>query len=350
MSTPLERIGWKPSASPDLSPDRIPGRVIATFGTASLVQTHSMQADCVHATRFRGRPASERPTVGDFVAIDADNVVQEVLPRLASISRKAAGARTDEQVLAANVDISLCALAVNLDRFRQRIERYVIASWDAGVEPVLVLTKADLARNIDAILKDLSVYGTPIIATSAVTGSGIEEIRSMIAPDRTAVLLGPSGIGKSSLINRLVEGADLDTGEERASDHRGRHTTTIRSLIALEAGGAIIDTPGLREFQLWNEEGVDRVFDDVVLLIGSCRFRDCHHETEPGCAVIHAIEHGELDPDRLERYRKLQREVARSRRRRDQRAAMEEKRTVRAKTMRLRRESKEHRRARGADS
>lgn len=273
----------------------------------------------------------EHPVVGDLVRIrtELDRVfIEEVLPRRTVISRNAAGKSATQQILATNVDVVFLAMATNLDRFASRTERYLIAAWNSGAEPVIVLTKSDICADPDAIVEELSVVaaGVPILLTSSLEHHGIDALRSTLAPDRVGVLLGPSGVGKSSLVNALVAGADREVRAIRPGDFRGRHTTTGRAWIELPGGGAIIDTPGLRELQLWDDHGVDRAFADVTELTGACRFNDCAHRTEPGCAIVTALEAGRLDADRWRRYLRLRREADAQALRRDARARSDARR------------------------
>jgi ribosome biogenesis GTPase len=273
------------------------------------------------------------PVTGDWVALrrleDDRAQIEAVLPRATKLSRKAAGHRTDEQVLAANIDVAFCVDAVN-GRFRpRRIERSVSLAWDSGAEPVVVCTKADLCEDTDAAVAQIEqvAVGVPIVVTSAVTGEGVDDLRLFLAGHRTAVLLGPSGVGKSTLINRLVGSELLETQAIREADGRGRHTTVRRELVVLRDGGLLLDTPGMRELALW-DGGTSETFDDIEARALECRFRDCGHERDAGCAIQSAIADGSLDRDRYDGYVKLQRELAYLERRKDERAALDEKKRV----------------------
>jgi ribosome biogenesis GTPase len=275
------------------------------------------------------------PVTGDWVAVqraegEGRAVVRGVLPRRTAVTRKAAGRRTDAQVLAANVDVIAVVAALDAARNTNRLERYLAVAWDAGAEPVVVYTKSDLAP--EAEVDDELTRGVDVVRTSAVTGEGVDSLHRMLAPHRTAVLLGPSGSGKSTLLNALC-GTDVHaTGAVRELDGRGRHTTTARELAVVPSGGCVIDTPGLRELALWDGAGVDRVFEDLDDLALHCRFRDCAHGDEPDCAVRTAVEDGSLDPARLERHRKLERELAHLDRRKDALATSNAKRRWKAIT------------------
>ena len=274
--------------------DRSPVRVIADFGADYLVDDG--------ASSWRAQARRCDPAVGDWVTLDG-GFITEVLPRRTAFSRRASGAETREQVLAANVDVAF-VVAAAIDVNDRRLERYLTISWQSGATPVVVITKADLVNDVD-----MPQVAAPVIVTSAVTGQGIEEIRAELEPAKTGVLLGPSGVGKSSLINQL-SGADVMKTREIHRSGEGRHMTSHRQLVRIPGGGMIIDTPGLREAQLWEgEDALSGVFEDVEALALQCRFPDCAHDTEPDCAIKAAIASGVLDPERYASYRKLQREL-----------------------------------------
>lgn len=274
--------------------DRIPVRVIADFGADYLVDDG--------ASAWRAAAKRCDPAVGDWVTLDG-GFITDVLARRTAFSRRAAGVETREQVLAANVDVAF-VVAAAIDVNVRRIERYLTIAWQSGATPVVVITKADLA---DAVVEPQ--VPARVILTSSVTGQGIEDIHDALLPHKTGVLLGPSGVGKSTLINQLM-GADVMRTREVHRSGEGRHMTSHRQLIQLPGGGMIIDTPGLREAQLWEgEDGLSGVFEDIEALALQCRFADCSHQTEPGCAIKAAIDAGSLDPERFRSYRKLQREL-----------------------------------------
>jgi ribosome biogenesis GTPase / thiamine phosphate phosphatase len=258
--------------------------------------------------------ATVLPAVGDWIAVRGD-VVHAVLPRWSELSR-ADPTGTSVQVLVANID--LVVITAPADRLSPaRIERELILAWDSGAVPLVVVTKGDLAEEgfVESLAERL--VGADVLATSATTGQGVEELHDRFRPSRTAVLLGPSGAGKSTLANALLGSEVLETAAVRDGDRRGRHTTTSRQLIALPGGGVLIDTPGLRSLGLAGDASVEHVFPDVETLAAGCRFSDCRHLTEPGCAVVAAATRGELDSDRLASFRKLQREAAAEARRTD---------------------------------
>jgi ribosome biogenesis GTPase len=268
----------------------------------------------------RGIRAGEvpRPVVGDFVSITADGLVEALEPRRSRLARKAAGRSDAEQVIAANVDIGFIATAAGADLNERRLERYMAVVRDGGVEPVFLLTKVDASADAAGDLARVrSVAGdAPVLAVSATTGQGVDEVARRIAPDRTAALLGSSGVGKSTLFNRLVGQARQRVGA-LLGDGTGRHTTTRRELFPLPTGGWLVDTPGMREVGLLDaEEGVTEAFPDLEALAQACRFRDCAHAAEPGCAVSAAIADGTLAAERLEAWRRLQQELATRRARR----------------------------------
>jgi ribosome biogenesis GTPase / thiamine phosphate phosphatase len=259
-----------------------------------------------------------RPVVGDFVSVTGDGQVEELLPRRTRLARKAAGRSDVEQVIAANVDIGFVATAAGIDLNERRLERYLAVVRDGGVQPVFLLTKVDASADAESDLARVqSVAGdVDVIAVSATTGQGVEEVARRIAPDRTAALLGSSGVGKSTLFNRLVGESRQRVGA-LLDDGTGRHTTTRRELFPLPTGGWLVDTPGMREVGLLDaDEGVTEAFPDLEALAESCRFRDCAHTAEPGCAVRAAIADGAMGADRLEAWSRLQREVAARRARR----------------------------------
>jgi ribosome biogenesis GTPase len=252
--------------------------------------------------------------------------LERVLPRRSAISRKHASKEAVEQVLAANVDVVFLLNGLDGDFSLRRLERYLTSAWESGAQPVVVLTKADLHADITDAVTDVErvAIGVPVLPVSNVTGDGVDAVRAHLPVGHTAVLLGSSGVGKSSLLNRLA-GDELMRTSALAADGTGRHTTTHRELFLLPHGGLVIDTPGLRELQLW-EGDVGTAFDDVEAFAVNCRFSDCSHTHEPGCDVLAAVDEGRLELDRLRSWRKLQRELAAIAARKDRRLAAERKR------------------------
>jgi ribosome biogenesis GTPase / thiamine phosphate phosphatase len=254
-------------------------------------------------------------------------VVAQVLGRRSALSRSAAGRATAEQVLAANVDLVLVVQGLDEGAHPRRLERTLAAVHASGAEPAIVLTKPDLVDDPRAALAEAEAVagGAPVLAASGVTGAGVGDVARLLAAGRTGVFVGPSGAGKSTLVNALLGRAAQETAPVRAHDARGRHTTTNRRLFVLPEGGAVIDGPGIRELRLWDADGLEAAFDDVAALAAGCRFRDCRHAGEPGCAVAAAVEAGALDPGRIENRRKLEREAALQEARRDGAAARAER-------------------------
>ena len=318
----LATLGWDDAWSAAFAPytqeGLVPGRIAVQ---------HRGEYDVVTATGARRsritrhlRRASDRaalPVVGDWVALDSSGSMVGVVPRRTTISRRAAhepaSGVSREQVIAANVDVVLVVHALGQELDRRLLERYLALAVESGARPVVVLTKADLEDDPDAVAADLADVGgeAPIHVVSTRTRIGLDAIGALLGMGATGVLLGPSGVGKSTLVNALVgDDSRLTTGAVGA-DGAGRHTTTRRELVLLPTGGVIIDNPGMREVHLWiGEEGLSDAFDDIAELATSCRFSDCRHETEPGCAVRAAIESGALPRERLARYLALEREVA----------------------------------------
>ena len=291
----------------------VPARVTADYGAEYLVHDAFESMRAVGGKHLRD-DAAKQPAVGDWVGLlnrESMSVVHGIVERRTAFSRKVAGLETKEQVLAANVDVAFVVVSAQ-DVNVRRVERYVAMAWQSGAVPVVLLTKADIASSPDELRGELeaAVAGVHVLVTSSVTGMGVEEIAAQLLPARTGVLLGPSGVGKSSLINRLT-GAELMKTRTVHRTGEGRHMTSHRNMFELEAGGLIIDTPGLREAQLWQGDGdsLSSLFEDVEKLALECRFPDCEHRSEPGCAIKAAIAAGSLDEVRLSSYRKLQREL-----------------------------------------
>ena len=255
--------------------------------------------------------STDLPAVGDFVTIDENGYITAILPRKNKIVRQGAGSkRVDEQVLAVNIDHAFIVTSLNNDFNPRRMERYIAFLEMQDIDCRLVLTKADLCEDIEHYLEQARNLGPEIIVTSSVDGRGFDEIKQLLSPEKTVVFIGSSGVGKSSIINYLIGGAVQKVKEVRAADDKGKHTTTHRELFVLENGACIIDTPGMRELQFWVGDGDIVSFGDIDDLSKNCKFRNCKHETEPGCAVKEAIRRGELPAERLKSHKKLEREAA----------------------------------------
>ncbi|MBE9138923.1 ribosome small subunit-dependent GTPase A [Nodosilinea sp. LEGE 07088] len=311
------------------------GRVALEQRGAYQLLTPVGEISAIVTGQFRHQTETEQalPAVGDWVVIqrqgDDPAIIQAVLPRQSAFVRKAAGGKTEGQVVAANVDTVFLVTGLDGDFNLRRIERYLVAAWESGANPVIVLNKADtcadLASRVEAV--ESVAIAVPIHAVSATTGAGLEQLDPYLGPGQTVALLGSSGVGKSTLTNHFLGVQQQAIQSVRVDDSRGRHTTTGRHLLPLPSGALLIDTPGMRELQLWTtSDGLGATFADIEELAEDCRFRDCRHEGEPGCAVEGAIAAGDLSSDRLHSYHKLQREQQRLGQRQDARANLNSKR------------------------
>ncbi len=334
----LKSLGWSSSLAAqfaDSAPDGlVPARVAREHKHQYVVlgEHGALGAAVSGKLRHTAAGRDEYPTVGDWVAIqprvaERRATIHRVLPRSSAFSRKVAGENTEEQIIAANVDRVLLVSGLDGEFNLRRIERYLTVAWDSGAAPVIVLNKADLCADIDARVAEVEAIavGTSILVVSVLTGVGLEALRALAGPGTTVALLGSSGVGKSSLVNALLGEARLRVGSVREDDSHGRHTTTYKELLVLPGGGVVIDTPGMRELQLWTtDEALGGAFADVEELATRCRFRDCRHESEPGCAVHAALDTGGLSAERFRSYQKLQKELAHLHRKQDVAARLAE--------------------------
>jgi ribosome biogenesis GTPase len=337
----LADLGWDEGfagAFAALSPgaDLQPARVVIEFNYLYRVWAEDGEQEATASGRLKHRAArrSEMPAVGDWVALrkrpnQDRGAIVAVLPRRSAFSRKVAGGLTDEQVVAANVDVVFIVMAFDADFSIPRLERYLLLARDSAAAPVILLTKPDLTDALEARVAEVTTVApeVPIRVVAPKAGVGLDAVAEHLPRGRTGALLGSSGVGKSTIINRLL-GEDVQrTREVREADSKGRHTTTHRELIVLPNGGLIVDTPGMRELQLWEVDGAVReTFEDIETLAAGCHFTDCQHRDEPRCAVKAAVADGALDPRRLERYLKLQDELRTLEARQDERALLDEKR------------------------
>jgi ribosome biogenesis GTPase len=342
----LADLGWNDLLAKHFEPwqskrDICPGRVAIEFNHNYRIYVEESELLAAASGRLKHRASSrsELPAVGDWVAVrkrpDEDRgVIVAVLPRRSTFSRKMAGQVTDEQVVAANVDVVFLVMGLDADFNLRRLERYLLLARESGAAPVILLTKPDLCPETTTRVSEVSdvTGGLPVHVLSPRLNQGLDQVGAYLVPGRTAALLGSSGVGKSTIINRLLGEDLLKTREVREADSRGRHATTHRELVALPKGGLIIDTPGMRELQLWDvADSVRETFDDIEALAVGCHFTDCRHRDEPRCAVKAAITTGSLSAGRLESYHKLQDELVVLARQQDQRAQLEAKRRTKAK-------------------
>lgn len=323
MSTSLSNLGWSDFFEKHFQPyqDRglMPARVSCEHKNQyAILCTHGETVARVSGNyRYTARSRADYPATGDWVVVSMQDttdpaIIHNVLPRRTWLSRKVAWTRTEEQVLAANIDIAFLVSGMDDEFNIHRIERYLTMCYNRDLRPVIILNKQDLCKDIENRVHEIEsiAFDIPVHPISALTKNSIEKLRPYLTAGKTVVCLGSSGVGKSTIINRLLGEECLPVGSTSESTGKGKHITVQRELILLSSGGLLIDTPGLRELQLWGDEGdVKDAFHDIEQLSRHCRFRDCQHRKEPGCAVKHAIQDGRLDITRYRNYLKLQREL-----------------------------------------
>jgi ribosome biogenesis GTPase len=329
---------WARGFAPHAADGLIPARVAIEFNHIFRLYAETGELQAQHSGRLlhRAEGKQELAAVGDWVAArptpgEAMATIEAVLPRRSRFSRKVAGELTEEQIVAANIDTVFLVMGLDGDYNPRRLERYLVMAHESGASPVVLLNKSDVAADhLSADMDEISslAVGIPVHAVSARSGQGLDVFERYMGPGRTAALLGSSGVGKSTLVNSLMGEELLKTKDVRAHDSRGRHTTRHRHLILLPGRGLLIDTPGMRELQLWTQEGARETFDDVEALAEGCHFTNCRHLEEPRCAVKQAIEDGTLAAGRLENYLKLQAEIQALDTRKNVRAQIDEKRKM----------------------
>lgn len=335
----LENLGWNKFFSNHFDAfsqkEYIIGRVALEHKRIYRVYTEygDLLAEISGKMNYLASSREDYPAVGDWVIIQARlaegrATIHGILPRKSKFSRKIAGDTTEEQIIATNIDTVFLVNALNKDFNLRRIERYLTMAWESGANPVIILSKADLCDDVEEKVAQVEAvaFGVPIHSISVTENLGLEEIIRYLQPGKTVALLGSSGVGKSTIINYLTGKEILKVQEIREDDDKGRHTTTHRELILLPDGGCMIDTPGMRELQLWeSNEGISDTFKEIEELANKCYFSDCQHQNEPNCAVKAAIADGTLDYGRYQSYIKLQKELAYFLRKEDQKAQLAEK-------------------------
>ncbi|MEX2282811.1 MAG: ribosome small subunit-dependent GTPase A [Gemmatimonadota bacterium] len=349
----LAALGWgepfESAFAPYAGRDLEPARIGVEHRNRHLVHAADAEVDARLSGKLKQHleQTGDRPVVGDWIALhrepDGTGTIQARLPRKSQFSRKVAGRAIEEQVMAANIDVAFLATALTADLNPRRIERYLLMTWESGAQPVILLTKADLMEDRAPALEEVGrvAKDVPTHLISGRTGEGLDQLDPYLTPGTTVAVLGSSGVGKSTLINRLLGSEHLRTGEVR-DDGRGRHTTTYRELVRLPSGALMIDTPGLRELQLWESDaGLQEAFSEIEALAAQCRFGNCVHQTEPGCAVRSALAAGTLSAERLESYRRLSRELQHIEEKNDARARAEREKAARSANQLLRKRLKE---------
>jgi ribosome biogenesis GTPase len=350
----LSSLGWDPFFESSLTPYAregcFPARVAIRRKGHYLLYAESgdLRGEIAGSMHFKARGTDDYPSVGDWVAArstpdQTTALIFGILRRKSAFSRKVTGHKVDTQIIAANIDTALLVHGLDGPLNHRRIERYLVAALESGAQPVVVLNKADLCSDSEESLREVQqiVAGTPAVTTSATVAGGLQSLLPYFHEGKTAVLLGPSGVGKSTIANALLGKEYMATGNVRETDGKGMHATSHRELLPLSFGGLLIDTPGLRELQLFGTDGgVRETFADIEEIATECRFRDCRHDIEPGCAVTRAIDEGRLDPERLENYKKMLRELAHLERKTDLAARLREKQRWKKLTSRHKRHQK----------
>lgn len=350
----LELLGWTHFFSKNFESYKqegyTVGRVALEHKTTYILYTAQgeLQAEVTGKLRYRASGRQDFPAVGDWVVISVREaetwaVIHAILPRKTKFARKTVGKKTEEQIIATNLDTVFLVSGLDGDFNLRRIERYLILVWESGANPVILLNKADLCDDVDQRRADVEAIalGVPIVVLSAAKNQGLETLHPYLSPGQTVALLGSSGVGKSTITNQLMGKVVQSIQPVRQGDNRGRHTTTHRELMVLPSGGLLIDTPGMREIQLWTGgEGLQETFVDIEMLAKQCRFQDCQHEHEPGCAVRQALEDGTLDEQRFLNHQKLQKELNYLGRKQDQKAYRAEEERWKTITKSLRKKDK----------
>jgi len=331
----IYKMEWLDSTFDETNQGSMPARIVADYGQKVRVITPLGEL-------LANRPSSHQLmehglAAGDWVAVHLINanteaVIENVLPRMTKFSRAAAGIEVKEQIVASNVDTIFLIQSLNKDFNMRRLERYLIASWESGAVPVIVLTKSDLCEDVALKISKVeeTAPGVEIYAVSNLTGEGIDLLSKYISAGKTIALLGSSGVGKSTLVNTLTGTQVLKTQDIREDDSKGRHTTTHRELVKLPQGGLILDTPGMRSLSLWEaEEGMEKMFGEIEVLIKSCRFNDCKHQNEPGCAIREGLRKGTIDANKWQSWLKLQKEIRHLEAKKDNKLKAIEKQSIR---------------------
>ncbi|HEQ98456.1 MAG TPA: ribosome small subunit-dependent GTPase A [candidate division Zixibacteria bacterium] len=337
--------------------DLVPFRVSQEHKSRYVIlgEAGELSAEISGKFRHEALGKSDFPAVGDWVAVsprpdEGTGTIHAILPRKSAFSRKVAGNETEAQVVAANIDTVFLVSGLDNEFNPRRIERYLTLAWECGASPVILLNKSDLCEDVEAKVSELDSisFGIPIVPISARNRTGLDDLRKSIGRGMTAAFLGSSGVGKSTIINGLLGYERQFVNEVREDDSRGRHTTTYRELIHLPGGGILVDTPGMREIQLWGDEsGLSHVFDDIEAFASQCKYRDCSHNGEPGCAVEKALENGSLDKKRWSNYQKLQKELRFLAVRQDKKEARRQQREWDKKIRQYHQQMKELRKRRG---